>query len=107
MSEKARARFTRLAHDGWCRRRFHLRHPGVVYVDWVGNLGVGHLFLTVKLNPDRSSKPSRSADERVQRELNTFVQRNGMTEVIKVRGDLDNAIAAYKGHDDALARELW
>jgi DNA-binding helix-hairpin-helix protein with protein kinase domain len=48
----------------------------------------------------------KGADERVQRELNAFVQRNGMTEVVKVRGDLDAAIAAYKGHDDALAREL-
>lgn len=46
------------------------------------------------------------ADERVQRELNTFVHRNGMTEVMKVRGDLDAAIAAYKGHDETLAREL-
>lgn len=48
----------------------------------------------------------KDADERVQRELNAFVQRNGMTEVVKVRSDLDAAIAAYKGHDDALAREL-
>jgi DNA-binding helix-hairpin-helix protein with protein kinase domain len=48
----------------------------------------------------------KDADDRVQRELNTFVQRNGMTEVVKVRGDLDAAIAAYKGHDDALSREL-
>lgn len=48
----------------------------------------------------------KDADDRVQRELNAFVQRNGMTEVVKVRGDLDAAIAAYKGHDDALAREL-
>ncbi len=48
----------------------------------------------------------KDADERVQRELNAFVQRNGITEVVKVRGDLDAAIAAYKGHDDALAREL-
>jgi DNA-binding helix-hairpin-helix protein with protein kinase domain len=48
----------------------------------------------------------KDADERVQRELNTFVQRNGMTEVMKVRGDLDAAIAAYKGHDETLAREL-
>lgn len=46
------------------------------------------------------------ADGRVQRELNAFVQRNGMTEVLKVRGDLDAAIAAYKGHDDALTREV-
>ncbi len=48
----------------------------------------------------------KDADERVQRELNVFVQRNGITEVVKVRGDLDAAIAAYKGHADALAREL-
>lgn len=48
----------------------------------------------------------KDADERVQRELNAFVQRNGMTEVMKVRGDLNAAIAAYNGHDDALAREL-
>lgn len=48
----------------------------------------------------------KDADERVQRELNAFVQRNGLTEVVKVRGDLDATIAAYKGHDDALAREV-
>jgi len=48
----------------------------------------------------------KDADERVQRELNAFVQRNGMSEVVKVRGDLDAAIAAYNGHDDALSREL-
>jgi DNA-binding helix-hairpin-helix protein with protein kinase domain len=46
------------------------------------------------------------ADEQVQKELNNFVQRNGLTEVVKVRGDLDDAISAYKGHNDALAREL-
>jgi len=48
----------------------------------------------------------KDADKRLQCELNAFVQRNGMTEVVKVRGDLDAAIAAYKGHDDALSREL-
>ncbi|MEQ9530323.1 MAG: hypothetical protein RLN59_00280, partial [Haliea sp.] len=48
----------------------------------------------------------KDADERVQRELNAFVQRNGMIEVVKVRSDLDAAIAAYKGHDDALSREM-
>ena len=48
----------------------------------------------------------RDFDEWVQRELNAFVQRNGLTEVVKVRGDLDATIAAYKGHDDALAREV-
>ena len=48
----------------------------------------------------------KDADERVQRELNAFVHRTGMAEVVKVRGDLDAAIAAYKSHDDALAREI-
>lgn len=48
----------------------------------------------------------KDADERVQRELNAFLQRNGMTEVIKVRGDLYAAISAYNGHADALKREL-
>lgn len=48
----------------------------------------------------------KDADERVQRELNAFVQRNGLTEVVKVRGDLDASIAAYKVHDDLLAREV-
>lgn len=48
----------------------------------------------------------KDADERVQRELNAFVQRIGMTEVIKVRSDLDPAIAAYNSHDDTLAREI-
>lgn len=46
------------------------------------------------------------ADEQVQRQLNAFVQRNGLSEVVKVRGDLEASIEAYKGHDDALAREL-
>lgn len=48
----------------------------------------------------------KDADERVQRELNAFVARNGLTEVVKVRSDLDGAISAYKCHDETLAREL-
>lgn len=48
----------------------------------------------------------KDADDRVQRELNAFVRRNGVAEVVKVRGDLDAVIAAYKGHDEALTREL-
>jgi DNA-binding helix-hairpin-helix protein with protein kinase domain len=51
-------------------------------------------------------KAFKDADERVQRELESFVRRNGLTEVLKVRGDLDATITAYKGHEDALAREL-
>ena len=48
----------------------------------------------------------KNADERVQRELNAFIQRNGMIEVVKVRADLDIAIASYRGLDQALSREL-
>lgn len=48
----------------------------------------------------------KDADERVQSELDAFLQRNGMAEVIKVRRDLYAAISAYKGHADALNREL-
>lgn len=47
-----------------------------------------------------------AADERLQRELNAFLQRNGMSEVFKVRSDLNAAISAYRNHDEALAREL-
>lgn len=48
----------------------------------------------------------KDADEKLQRELEGFVRRNGLAEVVKVRGDLDASITAYKGHDDALTREL-
>ncbi len=51
-------------------------------------------------------KAFRDADERVQRELNAFVQRNSIAEIMKVRSDLDVAIAAYKGQEDVLRREL-
>lgn len=51
-------------------------------------------------------KAFKDADEKVQRELRAFVQRNGLTEAVKVRSDLESAISAYKGHDDKLAREL-
>lgn len=48
----------------------------------------------------------QKADERLQLELDAFVRRNGLTEVVKVRGDLDTAIASYKSIDDDLAREV-
>lgn len=48
----------------------------------------------------------KSADEQVKRELNTFLQRSGITEAFKVRGDLDAAISAYEGHDAALEQKL-
>ncbi|WP_027182130.1 helix-hairpin-helix domain-containing protein [Oleidesulfovibrio alaskensis] len=69
-------------------------------------IGGWSLFSERKVESGPFLRAFKDADEQVQRELNAFVQRNGMTEVVKVRGDLDIAIATYKGHDDALAREL-
>lgn len=48
----------------------------------------------------------KDADELVQRELDEFLRRNDLTEAIKVRGDTDAAIAAYKDQDRALDNEL-
>ena len=48
----------------------------------------------------------KEADEQVQRELDEFLKRNGMVEILAVRGDMDAAITAYKDHDRALDREL-
>lgn len=74
---------------------------------WIGLAIWGWLnFSDRDIETGPFQKAFKDADEQVQRELNAFVQRNGMAEVVKVRGDLDAAIAAYKGHDDALAREL-
>lgn len=74
---------------------------------WIGLAIWGWaIFSDRKVESGPFQQAFKDTDERVQRELNTFVQRNGMTEVVKVRGDLDAAIAAYKGHDDALSREL-
>ncbi|MEG6506233.1 topoisomerase DNA-binding C4 zinc finger domain-containing protein [Nitratidesulfovibrio sp. 1201_IL3209] len=64
------------------------------------------IFSNREVDPGPFQQAFKNADERMQRELIAFVKRNGMTEVVKVRGDLDAAIGAYKGHDDALAREL-
>lgn len=78
-----------------------------VWFVWIGLAYWGWSFVTDR---EVSSGPFLSAftdaDERVQRELESFVQRNGLTETVKVRGDLNAAIASYKGHGDALTREL-
>lgn len=46
------------------------------------------------------------ADGRVQDELDAFMRRSGLTEIVQVRADLDAEITAYKKIDDDLAREL-
>lgn len=74
---------------------------------WIGLAIWGWGILSdrdVELGPFQ--KAFKDADEQVQRELNALLQRNNMTEVVKVRRDLDAVITAYKNHDEALAREL-
>ncbi|MCK8463615.1 topoisomerase DNA-binding C4 zinc finger domain-containing protein [Aliiroseovarius sp. S1339] len=74
---------------------------------WVGLAIWGWVtFSDREVEPGPFQKAFKDADEKVQRELESFVRRNGLTEVVKVRGDLDATIAAYKGHDEALTREL-
>ena len=74
---------------------------------WVGLAIGGWITLTsCKVDSGPFERAFKEADDRVQRELNAFVQRNGLVEVVKVRSDLDASIAAYKDHDGALAREL-
>ncbi|NTU54310.1 MAG: hypothetical protein HGA97_11580 [Chlorobiaceae bacterium] len=74
---------------------------------WIGLAILGwNIFTYREVDASCFQKAFKDADELVQRELNAFVQRNGMTEVVKVRCDLDASIASYKGNDDALAREL-
>lgn len=46
------------------------------------------------------------ADSRVQAELDAFMRRSNLTEIVQVRADLDAEIAAYKRIDDDLAGEL-
>ena len=81
--------------------------------EWIGPvlivliiLGWRVIFSDRKVDSGPFQQAFKDADECVQRELDAFVQRNGMIEIVKLRGDLDAAIAAYKNHDDALAREL-
>ncbi|HRI89838.1 MAG TPA: topoisomerase, partial [Candidatus Hydrogenedentes bacterium] len=78
-----------------------------VWFVWIGLAIWGWItFSDREVEAGPFQRAFKDADERVQRELNAFVQRNGIAEVVKVREDLDAAIAVYKGHDDALAREL-
>lgn len=78
-----------------------------VWFVWIGLVIWGWVtFSDREVESSPFQKAFKDADERLQCELNAFLQRNNMTEVVKVRGDLDVAIVAYKGLDDALAREL-
>lgn len=74
---------------------------------WVGLAIWGWVtFSDREVDSNPFQQAFNDADEKLQHELEAFVQRNGLAEAVKVRGDLDASITAYKGHDDALAREL-
>lgn len=76
---------------------------------WFIWLALGSWGLTLvsrKLDAGPFLDAFQKADARVQHELDALVRRNGLTEVVKVRGDLDTAIVSYKSIDDNLAREV-
>lgn len=78
-----------------------------VWIIWVGLGYLGWSFVadsTVDVSPFLVAY--KKADEQVQQELETFIRRNGLAEVVKVRSDLDTSITAYKGHNDRLQQEL-
>ncbi|MCA0940708.1 hypothetical protein LCM28_12560 [Salipiger pacificus] len=58
------------------------------------------------VSPDPFRIAYSNADNRVQRELDNVLRSQGLSEVFKVRADLDAAIASYRDYDGALAREL-
>ena len=74
---------------------------------WLG-LAIWGCFFCIdrEVAPHTFQQAFKDADERVQRELNAFIMRNGMTEVVKVRDDLESAIASYKSHVGSLSHEL-
>lgn len=77
------------------------------WIVWIGLAIWGWvIFSDREVESGPFQKAFKDADEQVQRELNALLQRNSMTEVVKVRRDLDAIITAYKNHDEALAREL-
>lgn len=80
--------------------------PLVFYI-WLGLAAWGWTMITGRsVDSGPFLRAYTDADGRLQRALDAFVQRNGLTEVVKVRGDLEAAITAYQNHDAALAREL-
>lgn len=77
---------------------------------WLAWVALGGWGLALVSGRKVDSRPFldafQKADQRVQNELDAFIRRNGLTEVVKVRGDLDAAIVSFKSIDDDLAREF-
>ena len=84
-----------------------LFYAAEVWFIWLGLAGWGAVLVG---NRKVDAKPFQDAflkaEEALQRELNPFVGRNGLAEVVKVRGDLDTAIPSYRAIDDGLKQEL-
>ncbi|MBV6816753.1 topoisomerase DNA-binding C4 zinc finger domain-containing protein [Rahnella sp. PD12R] len=74
---------------------------------WIGFAVWGYTFFSdSKANPSIFLDAYRQSDIRVQQELDAFLQRNGLIEIVKIRRDLDIAISAYSGHDALLIHDL-
>lgn len=79
----------------------------VVFYIWIGLAIWGWTkFSERSVSPDPFRMAYTNADDRVQRELDSLLRRQGLSEAFKVRADLDAAIASYRDYDGALAREL-
>lgn len=80
--------------------------PAVFYI-WIGLAIWGWTkFDERSVSPDPFRMAYSDADDRVQRELDNVLRKQGLLEVFKVRANLDAAIASYRDYDGALAREL-
>lgn len=86
--------------------------PGLIYsveawFVWIGLAIWGwYIFSDREVDAGPFERAFKHADEWVQRELDAFLGRNGLLEVMKIHSDLNEAIISYKDHDDVLAREL-
>ncbi|PTW45711.1 topoisomerase DNA-binding C4 zinc finger domain-containing protein [Rhodovulum kholense] len=78
-----------------------------VWFLWFGLAGWGVTILhDRKVSKGAFLSRFEAADGRVQDELDAFMRRGNLTEVIQVRADLDGEIEAYKRIDEDLALEL-
>ena len=74
---------------------------------WFGLAGWGALLVgDAKLDAEAFREAFAKAEEALQRELDAFVGRNGLTEVATVRRDLNATISSYRRIDGDLEQEL-
>jgi DNA-binding helix-hairpin-helix protein with protein kinase domain len=78
-----------------------------IWFIWLGLAGWGFArFRDRNVSEQPFLKRFEKADSKVQAELDAFMRRSNLTEVVQVRADLDAEIAAYKRIDDDLAQDL-